>query len=324
MIKVHASAGNEEIAMVYIVETSPGNLVECVESVQPPLPREKKWVLLVSTMFGCPVGCLMCDAGGHYHGKPNREEILEQIDFLVDKRFPDRIIPCEQFKIQFARMGEPSLNKQVLDVLQELPQRYQAPGLMPSISTVAPAGTESFFERLLEIKQACYSGGHFQFQVSLHTTDLALRDRFIPVKKWSFAQIGEFGERFYAPGDRKITLNFALAQGMPVDPQVLLTCFDPHKFLVKITPLNPTYRARENDLVSYVDPLSAVEKYEIIHALQESGYQVILSIGETEENLIGSNCGQYLRRHLLAETPIQDGYTYQVNECSEVISLEQN
>ena len=314
MIKVHASTGNEDIAMVYIVETSPGNLVECVESVQPPLPREKKWVLLVSTMFGCPVGCLMCDAGGYYHGKPTKDEILAQIDFLVDKRFPARIIPSEQFKIQFARMGEPSLNMQVVDVLEVLPSRYHAPGLMPSISTIAPAGTERFFNRLLQIKQEKYKHGHFQFQISLHTTDPELRDRFIPVKKWSFAQIGEYGERFYTAGDRKVTLNFALAQGMPVDPAILLNFFDPEIFLIKITPLNPTYRARENDLVSYVDPLSAVEKYEIIQALQESGYQVILSIGETEENLIGSNCGQFLRRHLLAKAPIADGYTYQVNE----------
>jgi 23S rRNA (adenine2503-C2)-methyltransferase len=316
MIKVHASAGNEEIAMVYIVETSNGNLVECVESVQPPLPREKKWVLLVSTMFGCPVGCLMCDAGGHYHGKPTKDEIFAQIDFLVNNRFPDRKIPCEQFKIQFARMGEPSLNLQVLDVLQELPQRYQAPGLMPSISTVAPAGTERFFHRMLEIKQEYYPGGHFQFQVSLHTTDTELRDYFIPVKKWSFAQIGEYGDRFYAAGDRKITLNFALAQGMPVDPVVLLNYFDPEKFLIKITPLNPTYRAKENDLVSYINPLSAEQKYEIIQHIQDSGYQVILSIGETEENLIGSNCGQYLRTHLLSGAPIEDGYTYQVKELS--------
>jgi 23S rRNA (adenine2503-C2)-methyltransferase len=314
MIKVHACAGDEAIAMVYIVETSRGNLVECVESVQPPLPREKKWVLLVSTMFGCPIGCLMCDAGGYYQGKPTKAEIFAQIDFLVEKRFPTRNIPCEQFKIQFARMGEPSLNLQVLDVLQELPRRYQAPGLMPSVSTVAPAGTDRFFNRLLEIKQENYSGGHFQFQISLHTTDLALRDRFIPAKKWSFAQIKDYGERFYAFGDRKITLNFALAQGMPVDPEVLLSFFDPDKYLIKITPLNPTYRARENELVSYINPLSAGQKYEIVQALQDAGYQVILSIGETEENYIGSNCGQYLRRHLLAEAPIEDGYTYPVNE----------
>ena len=315
MIRVHASTGNEDIAMVYIVEMSSGNLVECVESVQPPQPREKKWVLLVSTMFGCPIGCLMCDAGGYYHGKPTKDEIFTQIDFLVGKRFPDGNIPCEQFKIQFARMGEPSLNPSVLDVLEELPQRYHAPGLMPSISTVAPAGTEQFFERMLEIKQKHYTGGHFQFQVSLHTTDGDLRDQFIPVKKWSFAQIGEYGERFYTAGDRKVTLNFALVQGMPVDPGVLLDFFDPGKFLVKITPLNPTYRARENELVSYINPLSAVQKYDIVQDLQDAGYQVIISIGEREENNIGSNCGQYLRRHLSAETPITDGYTYQVEEC---------
>lgn len=315
-MKVHATAGNEDIAMVYIAETSSGHLVECVESVQPPLPREKKWVLLVSTMFGCPIGCLMCDAGGYYHGKPTKDEIFAQIDFLVGKRFPDGKIPCEQFKIQFARMGEPSLNLQVLDVLEELPKRYHAPGLMPSISTVAPMGTEGFFNLLLAIKQENYTGGNFQFQVSLHTTDIGLRDRFIPVKKWSFAQIGEYGERFYAAGDRKITLNFALAQGMPVDPKVLLNFFDPDRFLIKITPLNPTYRARENDLVSYINPLSAEQKYEIIQVLQEAGYQVILSIGEMEENLIGSNCGQYLRRHLEAEQPIEDGYTYRVEETS--------
>ena len=267
-MKVHASAGNENIAMVYIVETSSGHLVECVESVQPPLPGEKKWVLLVSTMFGCPIGCLMCDAGGYYHGKPTKDEILEQIDFLVDKRFPDRNIPCEQLKIQFARMGEPSLNPQVLDVLQKLPERYHAPGLLPSVSTVAPAHTERFFDRLLEIKQQFYRQGHFQFQVSIHTTDIKLRDRFIPVNKWGFAQIAEYGERFYAMGDRKITLNFALAQGMPVDPAVLLQFFNPERFLIKITPLNPTYRARENELTSYINPVSGDQKYEIIQALQ--------------------------------------------------------
>jgi 23S rRNA (adenine2503-C2)-methyltransferase len=102
---------------------------------------------------------------------------------------------------------------------------------------------------------------------------------------------------------------------MPVDPAVLLNFFDPDKFLVKITPLNPTYRARENDLITYINPLNAVQKYDIVQDLQDAGYQVIISIGEREENNIGSNCGQYLRRHLSAETPIEDGYTYQVEEC---------
>jgi 23S rRNA (adenine2503-C2)-methyltransferase len=318
-MKIIASAGREDVALVYIAEMDSGKLVECVESLQPPLPREEKWVLLVSTMFGCPVGCMMCDAGGYYEGKPSADDILAQIDYLVYQRFPDGAIPSRQFKIQFARMGEPSLNPAVLPVLEALPQRFRAPGLMPSLSTIAPYGTAGFFERLLEIKRALYTAGRFQFQFSIHTTDQAARDRLIPVKKWSFAQMAEYGERFYQPGDRKITLNFALADSSaaengaaPIDAQVLLSYFSPEKFLIKITPLNPTYRALENRLSSHIDPTQTEREYAVVAALREAGYQVIVSIGEVEENFIGSNCGQFLRRHLSNPVPIPDGYTYQV------------
>jgi 23S rRNA (adenine2503-C2)-methyltransferase len=313
-MKIIASTGNEDVAMVYIADVRNGHLVECVESVQPPIPREKKWVLLVSTMFGCPVGCMMCDAGGHYQGKPTKEEILSQIDYLVSRRYPDRNIPADQFKIQFARMGEPSLNASVLDVLDELPDRYNAPGLMPSISTVAPKGTQAFFERLLKIKNEKYSGGHFQFQFSIHTTDNKLRDQLIPVKKWDFKEMAEYGDRFYNIGDRKVTLNFALAQDVPVDPEVLLKHFDPTRFLIKITPLNPTYRANENKLTTYIDPYNENKVYQVVNSLEEAGYQVIVSIGEVEENFIGSNCGQYIKRHLSTSGSINDGYTYDLQE----------
>jgi 23S rRNA (adenine2503-C2)-methyltransferase len=192
---------------------------------------------------------------------------------------------------------------------------------MPSLSTIAPASAALFFERLLEIKRWQYSGGHFQFQFSLHTTDQALRDQIIPVKKWSFDQMAEYGERFYQPGDRKITLNFALARGNPLDPQVLLKHFTPQKFLIKITPLNPTYRARENRLASHIDPCQPDDQNYLVEALRRAGYEVILSIGEVEENAIGSNCGQYLRRHLNAAERLQDGYQYELREGDYMTEL---
>lgn len=311
-MEVVAYTGDKDIAMVYIVEMGKDRLVECVEAVQPPTPRDKKWVLLISTMYGCPVGCKMCDAGGFYHGKLTKEEIFSQINFLVQKRYPDGQIPSTQFKIQFARMGEPALNDSVLEVLAELPSRYQAPGLMPSISTVAPFGRDGFFHRLRAIKDEFYRKGQFQFQFSIHTTDEKLRDEIVPVKKWGFAEMAAYGEQFFAPGDRKITLNFALAQENPVDPVLLREYFNPDKFLIKITPLNPTYRARENLLTTYLNPNLIQENYELINELKSAGYQVIISIGEPEENLIGSNCGQYVRRHLAEGSPITDGYTYQL------------
>jgi len=200
-MKILAQLGREDIATVTLAECAPNRHIEFVESVQPPTPRDRKWVVIISTLFGCPVGCAMCDAGSHYAGKLSANEMLAQIDHCVDRRYVDRRVPCRQFKIQFARMGEPAFNPAVLDVLETLPPRYDAPGLMPSISTIAPASCEVFFDRLIEIKKRLYAAGRFQMQFSIHSTDAKARDRLMPVKKWSFARMASFGERFIDLGD---------------------------------------------------------------------------------------------------------------------------
>lgn len=311
-LKIVASYGKEDIAMVYLAESKNGALIEFVESVQPPIPREKKWVLIVSTMDGCPVGCAMCDAGGYYKRKLTKEEILAQILFLVNKRFGTHV-PVEKFKIQFARVGEPALNDHVLGALEDLPQLLDAPGLMPSISTVAPIGRENWFERLLEIKNKYYIG-KFQMQFSIHSTSQEQRDKIIPIKKWEFEKIAQYGERFVQKGDRKVTLNFALAQENEADASVIMKHFTPEKFLIKITPVNPTYRAVENGLNSDVDESGLVLRHRrFVEELERNGYEVIISVGELEENKIGSNCGQYVQRHLAAQRKLENSYVF-VNE----------
>jgi len=126
-----------------------------------------------------------------------------------------------------------------------------------------------------------------------------------------------YGERFFSAGDRKITLNFALAQDLTLDPDILLEHFTPEKFLIKITPLNPTYRASANRLSSYIDPNQSTDRYTVVDALRKAGYDVIISIGELEENFIGSNCGQYLLRHLQASDRLSTGYTYNLQNYTE-------
>ncbi|MFC1528437.1 radical SAM protein [Candidatus Latescibacterota bacterium] len=306
-MKILTKTGTDEIAIVYMAEMDNGKLIEFVESVQPPVPREKKWVLIVSILYGCPVGCRFCDAGEYYQGKLSRDEIFSQIDYLIERRFPERKVPIEKFKIQFARMGDPAFNLNVLDVLEELPERYNAPGLLPTISTIAPRGTDRFFERLPGIKKTLYKE-KFQLQFSIHTTDRELRNWLIPVPKWDFDKISEYGKAFYRKGERKITLNFALADGMPVDPDILLQYFPPDTFLLKITPVNPTYQATKNEISSHIRPEK--ENYGIIETLKEAGYEVILSIGELEENYIGSNCGQHVTNYMREKKIIQGGYTY--------------
>ena len=295
-MKVLAETGNDDIANVYLAEMRPDFFAEFVESVQPPLPRDEKWVIILSTLFGCPVGCKMCDAGGHFQGNLTKQELFSQIDYLIKKRFPDQLINTKKFKIQFARMGEPSFNPCVLEVLEELPQKYNAPGLIPSFSTIAPNGTDEFFKKLLKIKNKYYPDGQFQMQFSIHTTDEKLRDIIIPIKKWDFKKISEYGKQFYKKGDRKITLNFALASSSPLDPNILIKYFDPEIFLIKLTPLNPTITSKKNNLTNQIN--SQKKGQELVNSLEKRGYKVILSIGELEENKIGSNCGQYVRKFI--------------------------
>ena len=307
MIDVKAKAGDEKIAMVYVAETAGGRMIEFVESVQPPLPIEKKWVLIISTLHGCPSACRFCDAGRAFSGKVSSQDMLAQVDYMIRRRYPDLKIPAEKFKIQFSRMGEPSFNDDVLDTLEQLPLIYDAPGLIPALSTIAPAGTEAFFERLLEIKKRLYSD-RFQLQFSIHSTDTEKRDWLIPVRKQDFSQMAEYGDRFYDEGSRKISLNFALAEGMPVEASVLLQHFSPERYIIKITPVNPTCVAEKNRLESQIIPEK--NSYDVTEQLEAAGYEVILSIGELEENHIGSNCGQYLNSYLEDSGVLDNGYNY--------------
>ncbi len=310
-MKVRAWTGSDEVAKVYIAEADGDRHVEFVESVEPSLPREKKWVLIVSTLFGCPGGCRFCDAGGSYGGKLSVDEILFQIDYMIDRRYPDRCVPAEKFKVQLARMGEPALNDAVLDVLEILPSRYDAPGLMPALSTIAPAGREAWFDRLLEIGRGVYKG-RFQLQFSLHTTDSEKRDWLLPPKKWDFPTIAKYGERFFVDGGRKITLNFALAEGMPLDAAVLFRHFDPDKFLVKLTPVNPTCEAESSGVKSSI--IHGTEPESVTAPLRDAGYEVLVSIGELEENHIGSNCGQFIKRYLDSGADFAAGYNYELEK----------
>lgn len=320
-MKVIAKTENKDIATVYIAEASEASLfgenklVEFVESVQPPIPREKKWVLIISTLFGCPVKCKFCDSGGFYNGKLTKEDMFDQIDYLITSRYPDRIIPVEKFKIQFARMGEPAFNNEALSVLEDFPSRYDAPGFMPSISTIAPKGCDDFMSKLIDIKNKLYKG-RFQMQFSIHSTNAAQRDELMPVKKWSFAEIAEFGDNFFMRNDRKITLNFALAKDSELDPKVLKEYFSPDIFFIKLTPVNPTYKANENKIASLISIEN--ERRELIKSIEAEGYEVLLSIGELEENNIGSNCGQHIMAYMKENKAMKDAYTYEIQSCETI------
>jgi len=299
--------GKEDLAILYVAKQQ-DKVVEFVESLQPPIPRDKKWVLVISTMYGCPIGCLMCDAGEYFHGNISKEGMFEEIDYMIKTRFPDGKIPIEKFKVQFARMGEPTLNKSVLDVLRELPKKYDAPGLMPCISTIAPNGSNEFLEELIEIKNLLYSDGKFQLQFSIHSTNEDERKKWMSPNIWSLKKIADYGEQWYKEGDRKITLNFAVAEDSEINPDIILEFFDPAKYWIKLTPVNPTDRAIHNKLQSGITEENS-EYIPLLEEFRTRGFEASISIGEWEENEIGSNCGQFATKYQDNEVIIRENYT---------------
>ncbi len=299
--------GKEDLAILYIAKQE-DKIVEFVESLQPPIPREEKWVLVISTMYGCPIGCLMCDAGEYYHGNVSKEGMLEEIDYMIRARFPEGKIPIDKFKIQFARMGEPSLNKDVLEVLKELPKTYDAPGLMPCISTIAPNGSDDFLNKLISIKDEVYPNGKFQLQFSIHSTDENVRHKWITTNIWSLEEISKYGEKWFKEGDRRITLNFAVAADSIIDPDVILKYFKPSMYWIKLTPVNPTSKAQSNQLKSGITEENS-EYFPLVKAFRERGFDAEISIGEWEENDIGTNCGQFATKYINGEVGIKESYT---------------
>ena len=297
-MEIISRQGDPNLAEVFVAKFRGDDrlLAEFVDARDPEEDPLHKWVIIVSSQFGCPIACPMCDAGGDYRGDLTEEEILSQIDAVVARHPEARLAHATKLKVQFARMGEPALNRAVLDALRELPRRYAAPGLLPCIATTAPAASERWFEDLARIRHTTYEGKEFQLQISLNSTDEAARERLLPWPKMPFSFLCDYSRAFHEPHTRKVSLNFALAYGIPVETEVIARHFDPVYTCIKITPLNPTERSRESGLATALPPHAPEKADMLCSELALRGFDVILSIGDPRENAIGSNCGMAVRK----------------------------
>ena len=299
-------SGDPNLALVYLLQLDERPLarVETVDSIDPRFARSEKSVIILSTQFGCPVGCKMCDAGASYGGNLSAKQMLDQVRWVLERRPEAR--SSAKLKVHFARMGEPSLNDAVLEALTGLVELVPGTNLLPCIASVAPRGRFAFFEQLIALKNELYPR-RFQLQFSLNSTDEATRRSLMPVAQIELAGIAELGRRFYQPGGRKVVLNFALAEGVPLDDQVLADNFAPEHFIVKLTPINPTAAASAAGLASVLSPVAPGAAHATVERLRQRGFETIVSIGAPEEIAIGSNCGQLVHAYTLAESAATNG-----------------
>lgn len=299
-MRIISTTGDPGLARVYVAQFRGRRkfLAEFVEAFDPIIPRSDKLVIIVSTQFGCPVTCAMCDAGDQYMGDLSNNEIFAQIDHVLARHQGENLRSIGRLKVQFARMGEPALNPAVLSVLKELPLRYDFPGLIPCIATTAPQTGKAWLDALVGIRQRIYRDQPFQLQFSINSTDEKTRDYLMPIPKLNFSELAVIAKKFYEGGPRKVGLNFALAKGVPVNPETIGRLFDPACACIKITPLNPTARASKMALESAFEPRYPEAAEKLCSKFRSLGFDVILSIGDTRENTIGSNCGMAVKQFI--------------------------
>ena len=72
----------------------------------------------------------------------------------------------------------------------------------------------------------------------------------------------------------------------------------------------------KNNLISHIDPTRPETAESVARPLLEAGYEVIVSIGEVEENEIGNNCGQYVLNYLESGVMVDSGYSDQVERST--------
>ena len=298
-LEIVSQQGDRDLAMVYVarLRDSDSHAIEFVDARDPSIPPDKKRVVIISTQFGCPIACPICDAGGDYQGNLTSGEMLAQIDHAVADYPEGWNKTLTKFKVQFARMGEPALNQAVLEALSKLPERYNATGLIPCIATIAPARSKSWFDKLIDIRHSAYAQKPFQLQLSINSTDEKCRQKMMPASKLSFDELSSIADRFVTGGPRKVGLNFAFTSDTPLEPKVIADHFNPESCCIKITPLNPTERSQEHGFRTALPPAAPTRADLICQEFGELGFDVIVSIGDERENVIGSNCG-FAVKHL--------------------------
>lgn len=190
--------------------------------------RDDRWMVGVSCMSGCPVGCRFCATAKLKKFKNLKaHEIAEQV-YRIFEKFPERDPnKSKEFKINYTRMGEPFLNiSEVKSAIAMVDSVY--PNVHHYISTIGVKGSDFSW-----IKD------NITLQISLHSLDEEKRNWLIPYKhKMSIEELGQIRTE----SNLKTTINLTLVDNSDFDIELLKKWFDPKHFFIKLSPIN------ENDV----------------------------------------------------------------------------
>lgn len=257
------------------------------------LPLEEKWVVTISTQYGCNSGCVFCDVpkvGGGINA--TRQDIINQVREAI--KLHPLVTYTNRLNLHFARMGEPTWNPNIFPALEQLLEEYPTFKFHPVISTMLPKRNKNlvrFLNQWMNVKNF-WMAGEAGLQFSINSTNEQQRKEMFAGSACTLQELGFINTLLPNPEGRKLTLNFALHDSYEVDPSVLLeNGLTPDKYLCKITPIHDTKSCEENGLVTtdgYQDyyPYKAVEE-----RLKDAGYDVIVFVPSEAEDASRITCG---------------------------------
>ncbi len=264
------------------------------------MPLQEKWVITLSTQYGCVMKCNFCDVPNvRFRGNASFQDLKDQL-YKAFSCFPD-VKYTDRLNIHFARMGEPSFNRAVLDFTHWLSTAkkeiqkncgIRIETIHPVFTTMFP-GTNTSKSLILDFanKKNKIFNGQAGLQLSINSTSNEQRKKMFGGSSQSLKEISKFCKELPDPLGRKYCLNFAYASGNKCDGKKLARLFDPDKFMVKITPIHNNNACRENGIITIngYDLYRPYKKPE--EAFKKAGFDVLVFIPSTDEedNLV--TCG---------------------------------
>jgi 23S rRNA (adenine2503-C2)-methyltransferase len=197
--------------------------------------RSERFMVGVSTMSGCPVGCKFCATGSLSKCRNlTANEIISQVAFVIKQNSEYRVQDAKEFKINYTRMGEPFLNlEDVRLAITRIDKLF--PGCVHHyVSTIGIKGSDFSWVK-----------DNITLQVSLHSLDEKRRDELIPMDgKMSIEELGQIRTQ----SNLKTTVNLTLVDEKDFDIERLKKYFDPKYFFIKLSPINPNDVSEANGL----------------------------------------------------------------------------
>ncbi|MFA5071121.1 MAG: Fe-S-oxidoreductase [Candidatus Pacearchaeota archaeon] len=261
------------------------------------LPLSEKWVITISTQYGCSMGCKFCSVPKVGKGlNCSYRDMLTQIQTALSLH--PEIKKTQRLNLHFARMGEPSFNKEVLPVAIAGKQFTELGGgnFHPVVSTMLPKNNQflqRFVSRWVDFKNiACAGEAGLQFSIN-STSDAAREDMFYG-NSLDLSEIAKLIDS--PPKGRKYTLNFAVAE-YEIKGKDLKKYFNPDWYVVKLTPMHKTPEALEKGIKTPGNYTTFYPYKEIEKDLRNEGFDVITFIASKEEDESGITCGNAILAH---------------------------